>query len=102
MEHSPKASAALSRRGLQRLLREKTGVKPTDLANEIQQVLDSGVLPLRLAESIDAVRIIGHFATHPIKSKSTGEIIEVEAGEAEWLLDTLGGLFDFYFVQAAA
>lgn len=27
--------------------------------------------------------------------------MEVEPGEAEWLLDVLEGLFDFYFVQPA-
>ena len=36
-----------------------------------------------------------------MKSTHTGEIMDVEPGEAEWLLDTLEGLFDFYFVQPA-
>ena len=98
---SPKASAALSRRCLQHVLRDKAGVRTSDLADEIQQVLDSKSLPTHLAEAIDAVRNIGNFAAHPIKSKSTGEIVEVQPGEAEWLLDTLEGLFDFYFVQPA-
>jgi hypothetical protein len=98
---SPKASAALSRRCLQNILREKAGVKKGDLANEIQQVIDSKSLPTHLAESIDAVRNIGNFAAHPVKSASTGEIVEVEMGEAEWLLDVLESLFDFYFVQPA-
>lgn len=47
------------------------------------------------------MRNIGNFAAHPIKSTNTGEIIDVEPGEAEWLLDVLEGLFDFYFVQPA-
>ena len=98
---SPKASAALSRRILQTILRETAKVKPGDLADEIQQLLDSGKLPSHLAESIDGVRHIGNFAAHPSKSKSTGEIVDVEPGEAEWLLDTLESLFDFYFVQPA-
>jgi Domain of unknown function (DUF4145) len=98
---SPKASAALSRRCLQHLLRQQAKVKPTDLANEIQEVLDSRSLPSYLADALDAVRHIGNFAAHPIKSKSTGEIVEVEFGEADWLLDTLERLFDFYFVQPA-
>lgn len=38
---------------------------------------------------------------NPIKSKSSGEVIEVEPGEAEWNLDVLESLFDFYFVQPA-
>ncbi len=52
-----------------------------------------------MGEQLDAVRVIGNFAAHPIKSKSTGEIVEVEPGEAEWNLDVLDLLFNFYFVQ---
>jgi hypothetical protein len=97
---SEKASAALSRRCLQHLLREKAGIKPAKtLDNEIQQVLDSKQLPQMLAESLDAVRAIGNFAAHPLKAENTGEIIDVEPGEAEWSLDVIEGLFDFYFVQ---
>jgi len=98
---SPKASAALGRRCLQNVLREKAGVKKSDLAKEIQQVIDERTLPSHLAESIDAIRNIGNFAAHPIKSTSTGEIVDIEVGEAEWILDVLESLFDFYFVQPA-
>lgn len=98
---SAKASAALSRRTLQLLLRDKAGVKPSDLSKEIDQVLASGKLPSQLADAIDAIRNIGNFAAHPLKSTCTGEILEVETGEAEWLLDVLEGMFDFYFVQPA-
>ena len=98
---SPKASAALSRRCLQNILREKAGVKKGDLANEIQQIIDSNSLPSHLSESVDAVRNIGNFAAHPLKSTATGEIVDVEVGEAEWLLDVIEALFDFYFVQPA-
>ncbi len=96
---SSKASAALSRRCLQHILRDKAGVKPGNLADEIQQVIDSSKVPSHISESLDAVRNIGNFAAHPIKSKSSGEIIDVEPGEAEWNLDVLEALFDFYFVQ---
>lgn len=98
---SPKASAALSRRCLQHLLRTKQKVNQGNLADEIQQTLDSGKLPTHLADSLDAIRNIGNFAAHPIKSKATGEIIEVEPGEAEWNLDVLESLFDFFFTQPA-
>lgn len=98
---SPKASAALSRRCLQNILREKAGVKKQDLSKEIDEVLKSKQLPTYLAEGIDAVRNIGNFAAHPIKSTNTGAIVDVEPGEAEWLLDLLEGLFDFYFIQPA-
>lgn len=96
---SEKASAALSRRCLQNLLRERAGIKKDDLAKEIQQVLDSKQLPTHLADDLDAIRNIGNFAAHPLKATNTGEIVDVEPQEAEWLLTVLEGLFDFYFVQ---
>jgi hypothetical protein len=96
---SEKASAALSRRCLQDLLREKAGIKKDDLAKEIQQVLDSKQLPTHLADDLDAIRNLGNFAAHPLKSTNTGDIVDVEPHEAEWSLNVLEGLFDFYFVQ---
>ena len=99
LSYSPKASAALSRRCLQNILRTTFKVKPDDLAKEIQEVLDKKTLPSHIANAIDAVRNIGNFAAHPTKSQKTGEIIEVEPGEAEWNLDVLEALFDFCLVQ---
>lgn len=99
LSDSPKASAALSRRCLQHILKEKAKTKKKDLFDQIQEILDANSLPSYLAESLDAVRNIGNFAAHVIKSKSTGEIVSVEPGEAEWNLDILESLFDFYFVQ---
>ncbi|MDG2790897.1 DUF4145 domain-containing protein [Vibrio parahaemolyticus] len=96
---SPKASAALSRRCLQSILREHANVKKGSLEKEIQQVIDSNQLPSYISQAIDAIRNIGNFAAHPLKCSSTGEIVEVEAGEAEWNLEVLESLFDFYFVQ---
>jgi Domain of unknown function (DUF4145) len=98
---SPKASAALSRRALQVILREHAKVKPQDLSKEIDEVLAAKQLPSHLAAAIDAVRHIGNFAAHPIKSTNTGAIVEVEPGEAEWSLDVVEGLFDFYFIGPA-
>ncbi|AKB52420.1 hypothetical protein MSBRW_3167 [Methanosarcina barkeri str. Wiesmoor] len=96
--YSKKAAAALARRCLQSMLRDK-GVKPGDLSKEIDEAMQT--LPSYLAESIDAIRHIGNFAAHPNKSTSTGQIVDVEIGEAEWALDVLEDLFDFYYVQPA-
>ncbi len=95
---SPKASAAVSRRLLQDVIREKAGIKERDLDTEIQKLVASKALPSHLAENLDAVRVVGNFAAHPIKSQQSGAVVEVEEGEAEWLLDVLDGMFDFYFV----
>lgn len=97
MTLSPKASAALSRRCLQSILRDKADIKNGSLDKEIQQAMEH--LPSHIAGAIDAVRQIGNFAAHPMKSDSTGEIVEVEEGEAQWNLDVLESLFDFYYVQ---
>lgn len=96
---SPKASAALSRRCLQHILREKAGVQCKNLFDEIQEVLDKKSLPSDLADSIDSIRNVGNFAAHPTKSESSGEIVPVEPGEAEWCLDVIEMLYDFYFVR---
>lgn len=98
---SPKASAALSRRCLQNLLRDAAKVKPGNLADEIQEAINSKQLPSHIVHVIDAVRQIGNFAAHPMKSNNTGEILPVEPQEAEWNLDVLESLFDFYYVQPA-
>ena len=97
LANSEKASAALSRRCLQALLRDVAGMNRKNLSQQIDAVLPT--LPGYLQPQLDAVRNIGNFAAHPIKSSTTGEIIDVEPGEAEWNLDVLDLLFDFYFVQ---
>ena len=98
---SPKASAALSRRCLQNIIRNVANIKRNTLNDEIDELLSKKILPLHIAKSVDSIRNIGNFAAHPLKSQSTGEIIPVELGEAEWNLDVLESLFDFYFVQPA-
>jgi hypothetical protein len=99
---SPKASAALSRRCLQLLLREQAGVKPGKLYKEIEEALSSGKFPSYVTDSLaHAVRHFGNFAAHPEKDLNINEVIEVEPGEADWCLDIIDTLFDFYFVQPA-
>lgn len=98
---SPKASAALSRRCIQHVLRECAKVQRPTLAAEIDAVLEMRILPSGVADALDAAREIGNFAAHPTKSEHTGEVVDVEPGEAEWNLDVLDGLFDVFFVQPA-
>ena len=99
MDYSPKASAALSRRLLQRVLREQLAIKRRDLSLEIDAFIETSGAPTYLTNAMDAVRTVGNFAAHPLKNTNTGEIVDVEEGEAQWLLDVLSSLFDFVFVQ---
>ena len=101
LDDSPKASAALSRRCLQHILREKGSIKHGTLDSEIQQILDKNTLPSDISENLDSIRVIGNFAAHPIKSTNTGEIVEVEAEEAEWNLEVVEQLIDYYYVRPA-
>ncbi len=99
---SPKASAALSRRCLQLILREKAGVQnPDNLLRAIEEAVADPSIPTGIKDSLDAVRNIGNFAVHPNKGLNTGDVVPVEPGEAEWCLDVVEVLFDFYFVGPA-
>jgi len=98
---SPKASAALSRRCLQSILRDKAKSTKKDLYDQIEEVIVSGTVPSHIVDDLHAVRNIGNFAAHPAKSTTSGAILDVEPGEAEWNLDVLDSLFDFYFIQPA-
>jgi len=96
---SPKASAALSRRMLQNILEKEFNITKRSLADEIDEFIHMQGIPSHLAGAIDAIRNIGNFAAHPLKDLHSGEIVDVEPGEAEWLLEVLESLFDFTFVQ---
>lgn len=94
---SPNASAALSRRCLQLLLREQ-GHTQHNLVDQITAALP--LLPSYL-RNIDHVREIGNFAAHANKDGLTGDVIDVELEDAEWLLDLLEQCFTHYFVEPA-
>jgi len=93
---SEKASAALSRRCLQNVLNEKVGER-RDLSTQIDEAIEQ--LPSRIGENLDAVRNVGNYAAHPMKVQSTGTIVDVEPEEANWTLDVLEELFDYYYVM---
>lgn len=98
---SPDASAALSRRLLQHLLRDYGNHTARDLSKQIDEFRAAPGSPPRLVENLDYLREIGNFSAHPQKSTSTGEIMPVEPHEAEWSLDVLDGLLDHYIVTPA-
>jgi hypothetical protein len=96
---SEKASAALSRRCLQRFLEQVVGIQPSDLVRQIEQAKPH--FSPALAGAMDHIRVLGNFAAHPIKSTNTGEVLDVEPGEAEYALDVLKDLLEYWFVETA-
>jgi hypothetical protein len=101
LEDSPRASAMLSRRSLQHLLREQAHAP--DLHNlhaEIEWTVEHADLPGYMKSSLHSPRIVGNMGAHPTKNEE-GEYNEVVPGEADWMLDILDSLFEFWFVAPA-
>ena len=101
---SHKASAALSRRCLQAILRGQ-GYMQKDLAQQIDAVLNekdaTKAIPTALRQTMDAIRNFGNFSAHPVTDQTTLQIIAVEPNEAEWCLDILEEMSDHYYVRPA-
>jgi hypothetical protein len=101
---SAKASAALSRRCLQSILRAH-GYKAKDLAKEIDLLLNEQdpkkAIPDTLRVTVDGIRNFGNFSAHPITDATTLQIIDVEPKEAEWCLEILEEAFQHFYVRPA-
>jgi hypothetical protein len=93
---SQKASAALSRRCLQAVLRDQ-GFDQHRLVDQIKAAIPT--LPGYVADPLDYVRKLGNVAAHPTANEVTGEIVDIEPGEADALLGVLEDLFDHYYVK---
>ena len=96
---SPKASAALTRRILQGVFREKYNIEKRTLDAEISEFIKLPNIPTHLSNAVDAIRWIGNFAAHPLKNQNTQAICDVEPGEAEWSIEVIEALFDFTYIQ---
>lgn len=92
---SPKASATLSRRCIQGILRDFWKVKPGRLTDEIKSVEDK-IDPTTLA-AIDAIRTVGNIGAH--MEKDINIIIDVDPNEAELLIQLIEVLVDDWYVD---
>lgn len=101
LPHSPEASAAISRRLLHRFLAAKTYAGHGGLADQIRQVVASPDLPPYLKQGLQVLARVAKLDPASPKSQHPEALTPAEPGEAEWLLDVLESLFEFYFVQPA-
>ena len=99
LNDSPKASAALSRRVLADLLEDYGHYKQFKVSARIDAFIDDTANPRHLRENLHYLREIADFAAHTQKDKTDGTIIDVEPGEAEWTLDVLERLFEYYIAE---
>jgi hypothetical protein len=88
IDASAKASATLSRRCLQGMIRDFWNINKPNLKQEIDEL--KGRIDAETWEAIDAIRTIGNIGAH--MEKDVNVIVDVEPGEAEkliWLIELL-------------
>jgi hypothetical protein len=91
---SPKASATLSRRCLQGIVRDYWKVKPCRLVDEIRQI-EEKVDPLTWA-AIEAVRKVGNIGAH--MEGDINVIINVDPQEASLLIGLIETLIEDWYI----
>jgi hypothetical protein len=101
LNDSPKASAAIARRILADILEEFGGYKQFQLSKRIEGFADDAKHPSTLRENAKYLVQLGDFAAHTQKDQTTEQIVDVEPGEAEWTLDVIDGMFDYFIVGPA-
>ena len=99
--YSPEASAAISRRLLQRVLDEQAGVGGGGLADQIRRALLSPALPPYVKEALQTYVDLAKIGLGNDKNLHPEALAPAEPGEAEWLLDVHELLFELFFVQPA-
>ncbi len=94
-DKSAKASATLSRRCLQGILRDFWGIRESSLFKEIAAL--EGKVDATTWEAIDSVRKVGNIGAH--MEKDVNLIIDVEPEEAELLIWLIETLFEEWYIE---
>lgn len=92
---SPKASATLSRRCLQGMIRDFWKVKPGKLYDEISAIKDK--VPESQWKAIDSIRSLGNIGAH--MEKDVNEIINIDDGESEKLIKLIELLIEKWYIS---
>lgn len=92
---SPRASAALSRRCLQGIIRDRWNVKPGRLVEEIEQIKDRVDPPAW--ETIDLTRKVGNIGA--FMEEEANVIAEVERHEAALLINLIERLLKDWYIE---
>lgn len=97
-ELSPKASATLSRRCLQGMIRDFWGISKGRLIDEISELEDK--VDLLTWKAIDAVRKVGNIGAH--MEKDVNVVIDVEPAEASLLIGLIETLMQDWYIARHA
>lgn len=91
---SPKASATLSRRCLQGMIRDFWGISKSRLIDEINSLKD--LIPASQWKAIDGLRSLGNIGAH--MEKDVNIILDIEPNEAEQLIKLIELLIDKWYI----
>lgn len=92
---SPKASATLSRRCLQGMIRDFWNIKEKNLYDEISALKNQ--IPADLWSSIDALRQLGNIGAH--MEKDTNVIVDIDPDEANSLIKLIELLMKEWYIN---
>jgi hypothetical protein len=94
---SPKASATLSRRCLQGMIRDFWGITKNRLIDEINELKNQTKINASTLDSIDAIRQIGNIGAH--MEKDVNLIVDIDEDEAGLLINLIEDLFQDWYVN---
>jgi hypothetical protein len=105
LDISPRMSAVLARRIVGDLLKTYASKTHFSLTARIDSFIQDGRHPSGLTENLHHLREIADFSAHTQEEVAGGEqevvIIDVDRDEAEWTLDVVDRLFDYFIVTPA-
>ena len=97
LDVSPRMSAVMSRRVLADVLEKYANQSQFSLKDRIDKFTEDTTHPSQLRENLHHLREIADFGAHTQKDDQA-EIVDVGRDEAEWTLDLLDRLFDYFIV----
>ena len=92
---SPKASATLSRRCLQGMIRDFWNIKESNLSKAIEKL--EGKIPIPQWNVIDGVRRIGNIGAH--MEKDINLIVDIDPDEAQKLIKLIEHLLEQWYIN---
>ncbi|MDO8613193.1 MAG: DUF4145 domain-containing protein [Dehalococcoidia bacterium] len=100
LDESPSASAVLSRRVLADLLKKYAKREEFGLPDRINKFNEDTSHPSGLRENLHHLREIANFGAHT-QEDDQASIVDVDRHEAEWTLDLVDRLFDYFIITPA-
>lgn len=91
---SPRASATLSRRCLQHMIRQKFGVTPDSLENEIKAIKDLN--EPEIVDALHAIRQLGNLGAHP--EKDVNIVVDISQEEAREIIHVIETALHEWFI----